>query len=160
MMNKTIEKVNLENPEHCDALISLLNLYMQDKMGAGKSMSSDLALKIIRGLKKHSAYLGFLVQTNNRYIGLVNCNLNFSSWRAKFLINIHDFIVHPDYRNQGIGMFLLDEIEKYAINKGYCKLNLEVRKDNCIAQGLYEKAGFKSGDPSMLFWEKDLFNNK
>lgn len=154
MHEKKIIKVNLENKEHCEKIISLLNDYMRDEMGMGSPMSEALPQKIIEGLKKHSAYLGFFVLIGNEYAALANCNLNFSTWQAKPLINIHDFIVSPKFRQQGIGVFLLSEIEDYARHKGCCKVNLEVRNDNIKAQGLYEKAGFSDCLPPMYFWQK------
>ncbi|MGE4586994.1 MAG: GNAT family N-acetyltransferase [Mangrovibacterium sp.] len=127
---------------------------MKDDMGINKSMPEELAPKIIDGLKKHTAYLGFFVCIDGQYAALANCNLNFSTWKAKPLINIHDFIVSPKYRKQGVGQFLLSEIERYAQQNGYCKINLEVRNDNYKAQNLYKKAGFTNCEPPMYYWQK------
>lgn len=147
-------KVNLENKKHCSALLSLLNDYMLDEMGIGKPMPAELGPKIIKGLKNHPVYLGFFVCNENEYAALANCNLNFSTWKAKPLINIHDFTVSPNFRNQGIGLFLLNGISAYAKENGYCRLNLEVRQDNFKAQNLYKKAGFTECNPPNYFWEK------
>lgn len=149
-------KVDLKNEKHCAAVLKLLNDYMLDEMGVGEAMPAELGPKIIDGLKKHSAYLGFLVRINDEFVGLANCNLVFSTWKAKSLINIHDFIVSPNYRNKGVGFFLLKEIENYARGNGYCRINLEVRRDNFKAQNLYKKAGFRECDPSNYFWENRL----
>ena len=149
-------EVNLNNKIHCSALLHLLNEYMLDEMGIGESMPGDLGPKIIDGLKKHEAYIGFFACIGDNFAGLANCNLNFSTWKAKPLINIHDFIVSPDFRKQGVGFFLLNEISKYAAEKGYCRINLEVRHDNYKAQNLYKKAGFKDCGPPNYFWEKRL----
>lgn len=146
-------KVDLHNKSHCDAVIDLLNHYMLDEMGIGEAMPQGLDSTIIEGLKKHQAYLGFLVEVDNKFTALANCNLNFSTWKAKPLINIHDFIVSPQYRKMGVGLFLLKGIEDYAKEKGYCRINLEVRQDNYKAQNLYKKAGFQECDPSNYFWE-------
>ena len=154
MDNPVIEIVSLHNPDHCEALVNLLNEYMKDDMGLGKPMPSDMASRIVNGLKEHKGYLGFLVKVNTTYVGLANCNLNFSTWNAKPIINIHDFIVHPVWREKGIGSFLLQKINDYAVDNDFCKINLEVREDNIKAQMLYEKEGFKAGIPQMLFWEK------
>jgi len=54
-------KVDLEKEEHCSALLGLLNDYMLDEMGIGKSMPAELGPEIIDGLKNHPAYLGFFV---------------------------------------------------------------------------------------------------
>lgn len=156
MGNKEIIIVDLNREGHRRALISLLNEYMKDEMGMGEPMPGDLGPKIINGLKRHSAYIGFFVVLGDEFVALANCNLNYSTWKAKSLINIHDFVVHPDFRNLGIGLFLLEGIKRYAIENGYCKLNLEVRDDNVKAKALYKKMGFKPGKSPMLFWEMNL----
>ena len=149
-------QVDLKNEEHCAAVVDLLNDYMLDDMGIGEEMPHGLGEKIISGLMRHKSYIGFLVDVGGRFAALANCNLNFSTWKAKPLINIHDFIVSPDFRNRGVGLFLLKAIEDYAIEKGYCRINLEVRHDNYKAQNLYKKAGFKECDPNNFFWENLL----
>lgn len=157
METKELVKVDLNNENHCGNVLNLLNAYMKDEMGIGKSMPKKLGPKIILGLKKHAAYLGFFICVENEYVALANCNLNYSTWRGKFLINIHDFIVLPSFRQQGIAMFLMEEIKNYAKEKDYCKINLEVRNDNHKAQNLYKKVGFADCEPSMFFWEKLVY---
>lgn len=149
-------QVDLNNSEHSLAVVSLLNDYMLDEMGIGEKMPEELAPKIITGLKKHRAYLGFFVMVDEDYAALANCNLNYSTWKAKPLINIHDFVVSPQFRNKGIGLFLLQSIEAYAKENGFCRINLEVRHDNYKAQNLYKKAGFKECDPNNYFWENRI----
>ena len=148
-----IIQVDLNNSAHCEAVLQLLNDYMMDEMGTGNPMSEELGNEIIKGLKNHPAYIGFLVFAEGQFAALANCNLNFSTWKAKPLINIHDFIVSPGFRKQGVGLFLLRSIEEFAREKGYCRVNLEVRQDNFNAQNLYKKAGFAECTPPSLFWE-------
>jgi len=147
-------QIDLLNQEHADALIMLLDCYMQDPMGSEAPMPEGLAPKIIEGLKNYPGYLGFLVKAESRYVALANCNKNFSTFKAKPLINIHDFVVHPDFRGKGAGRFLLDEIAAYGEKNGYCRVNLEVRHDNESAKKLYLKAGFDECKPPMHFWER------
>ena len=156
MGKRVFIKLDIQNEEHCKALVTLLNYYMEDEMGAGETMPESLGPQIIKGLKTHSAYLGFLVKQDQRYVALANCNLNYSNWQARFLINIHDLIVSPEFRGQGIGEFLLNGIEGYGKDMGYCKLNLEGNNDNHKAQRLYKRAGYREGDHPMLFWQKLL----
>ena len=156
LQQKQFFPVNLNDSTHCKQLLFLLNDYMEDEMGISQPMPKNLGPKIIVGLKKHPAYLGFFVCMNHEYAALANCNVNYSTWSAKFLINIHDFIVSPKFRKQGIGQFLLKEIEKFALEKGYGKINLEVRCNNIKAQKLYKKEGFTDCKPPMYFWQKQL----
>jgi ribosomal protein S18 acetylase RimI-like enzyme len=155
-MELSIIKVDLENPEHCEQLIKLLNDYMNDPMGNNRPMPKELGSQIIMGLKQHNGFLGFFVLAGNHFAGLANCNINFSTFQAKPLINIHDFIVAPELRNIGAGSFLLQGIVKYALQNGYCRVNLEVREDNLTAKSLYKKNGFSDCVPRMMFWERKL----
>ncbi len=82
-MELSILKVDLQNPLHCDQVVKLLNDYMNDPMGNNSQMPKGLAPKIISGLKAHVAYLGFFVLADDRFAGLANCNVNFSTFQAK-----------------------------------------------------------------------------
>lgn len=153
-MNLKFVEIDLENSEHADAMLHLLDLYMQDPMGSSAPMPVEMRPRILEGLKNYQSYLGFLVQAGEAYVALANCNKNFSTFKAKPLINIHDFVVDPVYRGKEIGKFLLDEIARYGEENGYCRINLEVRNDNASAQKLYLKAGFAECNPPMYFWER------
>lgn len=51
--------------------------------------------------------------------------------------------VLPQHQRKGIGMKLLQEIEKIFIEKNVKTCHLEAREDNVEALRLYEKAGYK-----------------
>lgn len=155
-MNFNFLQVDISDSNHQKAVINLLDIYMQDEMGINAPMPENLVSKIIDGFKNHSAYLGFLVLLDGEFVALANCNENFSTFKAKPLINIHDFIVHPDYRKMGVAKFLLNSIATYGKKNGFCRINLEVRNDNIKAQSLYKKCGYSECNPPMYFWEKNL----
>ena len=148
--------IDLEKNEHCQKLLHLLNAYMEDDMGIGEPMPEHLGPKILNGLKKHSGYRGFFVADSGKIVALANCNMNFGTFSAKPLLNIHDLIVLPEYRGKGIGRFMLQKLDEYALSNECSKITLEVRDDNMKAQSLYKKAGFSAGKPPYGFWEKSL----
>jgi ribosomal-protein-alanine N-acetyltransferase len=51
--------------------------------------------------------------------------------------------VSPAYRRKGIGLQLLQEIEKLFMGKGAKTCYLEVREHNLAALKLYEKSGYR-----------------
>ena len=155
-MELSILNVDLQNPIHCNQVIKLLNDYMKDPMGNNRPMPKELASQIIAGLKQHSGFLGFFVLADELFAGLANCNINFSTFQAKPLINIHDFIVAPEFRKIGAGGFLIQGVLDYAAENGFCRVNLEVREDNYPAKSLYKKNGFSDCVPRMMFWERKL----
>jgi ribosomal protein S18 acetylase RimI-like enzyme len=144
---------DIRNKEHQQAMLSQLDLYMQDPMGGQGPLSENLAAEILSGLLVQPNYLFFLAKLNNQYAGLANCFVNFSTFKARQLINIHDFAVAPQFRQKGIGKELMRGIFSFARKNHFCKVNLEVRHDNPNAQNLYKSLGFFECYPPMYFWE-------
>ena len=155
-MGLSLLNVDLHNELHTRQVIKLLNDYMNDPMGNNAPMDESLAHQIIAGLKTYAGYLGFFVLSGDQFAGLANCNQNFSTFKAKPILNIHDFIVAPEFRTIGAGHFLMKGILDYASENGFCRVNLEVREDNHAAKSLYKKMGFSECEPRMHFWEKNF----
>jgi ribosomal-protein-alanine N-acetyltransferase len=57
--------------------------------------------------------------------------------------HITTIALHPDYRRQGLGEFLLTSLIDIAYRIGARWVTLEVRVSNYIAQNLYRKYGFR-----------------
>jgi len=154
-MSDRIEVIvgDIQNFEHQQAMLSQLDHYMQDPMGGHGAMSEKLASELIAGLMNQSNFVFFLAKCNDEYAGFANCFVNFSTFKARQLINIHDFAVAPPYRKKGIGKALMNEIFSYSQKKCFCKVTLEVRYDNHEAQRLYKSLGFSECNPPMYFWE-------
>jgi ribosomal protein S18 acetylase RimI-like enzyme len=144
---------DIRNKEHQQAMLSQLDIYMQDPMGGQGKLSEKLAIEVLSGLLVQPNFVFFLARCNEEYAGVANCFVNFSTFKAKQLINIHDFSVSPGFRKKGIGGKMMLKIIDYAREKGYVKINLEVRNDNESAQNLYKKFGFRDCIPPMYFWE-------
>ena len=84
------------------------------------------------------------------------CFRGFSTFNAAPLINIHDLIVIQEFRGKGLGRQLLEEVENISREEHCCKITLEVRSDNHVAQALYRAEGFSRGEKPMEFWTKWL----
>jgi len=153
-MELSVVQVDLQNKQHCEQVIKLLNAYMNDPMGNNSPMDDALAPRIIAGLQTYPGYLGFFVLADDQFVGLANCNQNFSTFKAMPLLNIHDFIVASAFRTIGAGYCLMKGVLHFASENGFCRVNLEVREDNHSAKSLYQKLGFVECEPRMHFWEK------
>lgn len=57
-------------------------------------------------------------------------------------IYLSRMVVKKEFRNRGIGGFLIDYIVNYAQKLGYKEISLGVDIDNSVARHLYEKKGF------------------
>ncbi len=57
-------------------------------------------------------------------------------------VEIKRMFVHPDFRGQGIGLFILKELERWAAELHYHTCILETGKMQPEAIRLYQKAGY------------------
>jgi ribosomal protein S18 acetylase RimI-like enzyme len=151
-----IRIANLHSTEDSDSIVRLLDEYARDPMGRGESLDFAAKERVIADLAKHPSAIVYLAETGNRVVGLAICFLQYSTFGAFHLLNIHDFVVTASARQRGIGRALLREICEDARNRGCQKLTLEVRDDNVAAQGLYRTEAFGECEPPMLFWQRQL----
>jgi ribosomal protein S18 acetylase RimI-like enzyme len=142
MSKFTVFEADLDAPQHQEAIVSLINAYARDPMGDGRDLPAEVRERLIPGLRQHPTTLAFLAFDGEKPAGIAVCFLGFSTFAARPLINIHDLAVLPEYRGQGVGRLLLEQVEAKGRELGCCKLTLEVRDDNHRAQRLYQKAGF------------------
>lgn len=160
-MQLEILQVDYSNPQQCQDLIGLLDHYARDPMGGGKPLSPFVQSNLAAALARRPDALSLLAYADGRAVGLINCFEGFSTFACKPLLNIHDVVVHKDYRGRGISRQLLARVEAIARVRGCCKLTLEVLAGNQVARQAYESFGFKGYelDPAMgqaLFLEKPI----
>ena len=155
-INVVFEFCDFTNLHHRSSLVYLINQYITDPMGGliplGKTMSEDL----VNGLAEHPSSFVLLAQFEDQCIGLATCFINFSTFKAKPFLNIHDVVILKEYRGKGIGRMLIEKCIAISRERGYCKITLEVRDDNEVAQNLYRSLDFKDSEPVMHFWTKVL----
>ena len=156
MSSVFFEIADLESSSHQKIVIELLDAYMRDGMGINAPMREDLKKPVLDGLKSHNESFVLLAKQAEKNVGLATCFYGFSTFNAQPLINIHDLIVLPAYRNQGVGRAILQEVAKIGRENNCCKITLEVRVDNENAKALYQSEGFTDGNPPMHFWSKWL----
>lgn len=145
-----------KNPLHQKALIELLNHYMTDPMGDSDKLTATQEKDLIEGLAAHPASFVLFAQLQGRMVGLATCFINFSTFKTKPYLNLHDVVVLREMRGKAVGRKLLEKCIDIARERGYCKVTLEVRDDNSNAKGLYQSLGFKDCEPVMHFWTKML----
>ena len=138
-----IVEANLSLRADQEAVLAMVDAYSRDAMGDGKPLDPDVRAQLIAGLRRHPTTLIFLAFDGDQPIGVAVCFIGFSTFAAKPLINIHDFVVLPTSRGKGIGRQLLEAIETKGKELGCCKLTLEVMDKNHQAVRMYQAAGFE-----------------
>lgn len=153
--------LNYQDSQHALDMLFLLEKYALDPMGGATALSQRVKDNLATELARLPHAYSVICYVDGNPAGLANCFQTFSTFQCKPLINIHDLIVSGEFRGLGISQKLLQHVENIAIEKGCCKVTLEVLEGNQIAQNAYLKFGFGGYelDPQMgkaLFWEKNL----
>lgn len=151
-----IVRCNFENSEHVHAFLDLLQHYMEDPMGDYPVHDEQKNQQLIEGLAGNEKAFVVFVCVENQFVGMSTCFELFSTFQVKPYVYVHDVVIRRDFRGRGLGRVLLLGVESIAREIDACKVTLEVRTDNPVAQSLYSGLGFAAGDPEMLFWYKLL----
>jgi len=149
------------NRQQATDVMACLSAYALDLMRSGEALSEFVQNNLIQRLQQQSHVFSVLCYVDGNVAALANCVEGFSTFSAKPLINFHDIVVLKSFRGQGLSQYLFAYVEKIAIEKGCCKLTLEVLEDNAIAKSAYQKVGFGGYElaPEMgqaIFWQKKL----
>lgn len=137
-----VQALDLGKVEQAAAFIELLDHYALDPMGGSTGLSAYTREHLVAALASQPGFLGGLAMAGTQAVGLINCFSGFSTFAARPLLNIHDIVVHADWRGKGVGQALLAFAEAQAQALGCCKLTLEVLSGNAVALRAYERAGF------------------
>ncbi len=154
--NINIIPCDFNNPEHCVALVNLMNEYITDKMGDGIPYTDEQKVQLVEGLRNHPSKLVILARSGAEYVGLSIGFINFATFTVKPYINIHDLIVINTWRNKGVGRRMIERVIEIAEEMGCSKVTLEVRDDNHNAKHLYNSLGFNNAKPPWYYWAKYL----
>lgn len=157
----TIAATDFSRAEHCAAFIDLLDHYARDPMGGGAGLGDEARQHLCARLAERRDCVSLLAWADGRAVGLLNAFEGFSTFAARPLLNIHDLVVHADWRGRGLGRRLLAAAEALARQRDCCKLTLEVLSGNAVARQAYAACGFSGYqlDPragQAIFLEKKL----
>lgn len=137
-----IDRADLNKPRDAADYRAQLNLYAKDAMGVGRSLPGELLGKVTEDLAKLPNAKIYLARQGTQAAGFATCFTGYSTFRAMPLWNIHDIAVTPELRGRGIATAMIEQIARDAAEAGCCKLTLEVREDNPVAERLYRHLGF------------------
>jgi ribosomal protein S18 acetylase RimI-like enzyme len=156
-----ILSADFSNSKHCHDILFLLSQYATDLMGGGEDLSPEVKERLIPELQSRSDAVVLLAYENENPVALSIAFEGFSTFYAKPLLNIHDFVVIATHRGRGIAKQMLEELEAISVERGYCKLTLEVLEGNKRAQKVYQSFGFAPYEldetiGKALFWNKKL----
>ena len=147
----SICQANYADPLHAQAVVNLLDAYAQDPAGGGQALAAFTKTHLVAELAARPQAFSVLAFDDHAPVGLVNCIEGFSTFACKPLVNVHDVVVLGSHRGQRVAEQMLAVAEQIALQRGACKLTLEVLTGNLGAIKLYERIGFAGYqlDPAM-----------
>lgn len=97
--------------------------------------------------------IGLIAKKNGKIIGFVIGAVYYD--KDQLVGHILTIDISQKHRRKGIGVKLLQEIEKIFAEKGAVKCRLEVREDNIAAIKLYRKLGYKKAG-KLPYYYRDM----
>lgn len=138
----SIVPVDFTQDKHREHFLQLMAHYAADPMGGAQGLPEAVRRELILRLPRRADWVALLAYCGDVPVGLMNAFEGFSTFAARPLLNIHDMVVHHDYRGRGIAQALLVATEALARQRGCCKLTLEVLSNNSRALQSYARFGF------------------
>ncbi|MDR0631949.1 MAG: ribosomal protein S18-alanine N-acetyltransferase [Holosporaceae bacterium] len=102
----------------------------------GSCFDESWSAKSFREMLSSDVFFGF-AHKDKTINGFVLCKMVCNE------IEIITFCVLQEFRNQGIGKALIDQIDHYAERHLVGKIFLEVAEDNVVARKIYESRGYE-----------------
>ena len=97
---------------------------------------------IEHGFGKNPLFTCFVAESEQEIVAIALIYFRFSTWKGK-TVHLEDLIVKQEFRGQGLGRLLLDEVIKYGYSQGVQRICWEVLDWNTNAINFYEKQGAK-----------------
>ena len=151
-----VREADLDSSAEASALVELIDSYARGAGGQSAPLDPDARRNLVPGLRAHPTAFALLAVSGGRAVGAAVCVWGFSTFAGRPSLNVHDLVVDGAHRSRGIGTQLLAEAERRALERGACKLTLEVHETNTGAKRLYERFGFGPWEPPTLFVTKPL----
>ncbi|MCR6514384.1 MULTISPECIES: ribosomal protein S18-alanine N-acetyltransferase [Clostridium] len=132
---------------------------LEVKAISDSSLKESWSLDSIKNELSNSLATYIVGILDNKVIGFAG------AWLIASEGQITNVSVSKDFRGQGIGFKIINELLKTLSSKGSKEVTLEVRESNLAAQKLYEKCGFKNEgirknfypdkENAIIMWKRD-----
>ena len=154
-LNLTVEK--LTNPESSDLFeaVRLIREIRRDEWGIPYSEErvADHVQYIQHAMSKGQVPLFILLKDQADKIVALGMLKEEKGREGQIRASVESVYIEKNYRNHGLGQFLMQTLEASARNRGHRAFYLQVRYDNAPAIKLYTKLGFTK---LSLDWDRDF----
>lgn len=128
----------------CALKENLINAIVESLVGTNVSRSEEYLLRCLRENEVFKR-ITFVALVDSEVAGLVSLiyESEYPFFKENSIPEINDLLVHPKFRNQGVGKLLINKTEKDAAKTfNYIGLGVGLYKGYGSAQRLYVKNGY------------------
>ena len=105
-----------------------------------QNLPSEITEYVFASLLDETQEMSAIVaEVDGKCVGLAHYFFHPTTWHIGPYAHLEDLYVSEDFRNQGIGYALIEELKKIAKAHNAKKLSWHTHKDNRRAQALYNK---------------------
>ncbi len=136
-MSVTIRRANVTDVPTILALIRELAAYEREP-DAVVATEADL---LRDGFGPSPAFHVLLAELGGETVGFALWFFTFSTWRGRRCLYLEDLFVRPEHRGRGVGLALMRELARVAVDEGCARFCWQVLDWNEPAIAFYEKLG-------------------
>lgn len=135
-MNYRIRRAVKEDMNQVHKLICELAIFENESNAV--EITKDTLIQF--GIGNQPLFTCFVAEKEDVILGMALVYFRFSTWKGKSL-HLEDLIVSSQYRNNGIGKALYNQVMKYADQENVNRVEWEVLDWNTNAINFYKKSG-------------------
>ena len=109
-----------------------------------ESEHEELAKTFDEAIKNPQHITIFMIEHQGEIIGFANLMMIFSVWAQGKALIIDDPYIKSDYQGKGFGRQVMKELENYAREREYKRIQFQYEETNPGAKAFYEKLGYES----------------
>ena len=99
----------------------------------------------------HPRLHGWGVESGNQLVGFMTVTIDYATWTADFFLHMDCLYLDEDFRKQGLGRKLIEELKKFGREKKIDLIQWQTPTHNVDAIRFYEKMGAHSKDKKRYF---------
>lgn len=126
-------------PSDGDAIARLIAVLASD-LGEPSTVTADYVVKVVGS----GACQVVLAEGSGEVLGMASFSFSPSFYHAANSCLIHELVVSPGARNEGVGSRLLEHAIQLAQAHGCAEVSLSVLNANAAARRFYERHGFEA----------------
>lgn len=155
-LDNTTTPLNFRLATHNDiedmlALLKQLFALEADFQFDAAKQRSGLAQLIDTSITDNARAAVFVVTHQEKIIAMCSCQVFISTAEGGKSGLVEDVVVDADYRQQGIGLQLIQHVLQWAETQGLKRLQLLADKNNAAARTFYKAQGWRSTQLTALF---------